>query len=314
MESPNFKPTFFERFFIRLFHIVNFFIPWHQLPGLIGAFNLDFLRIELRQNNLHDGYASADAQGKLGELPAAEKRYVGTRNSDGQDNSLELRKMGCAGMRLGRNFNRKYCHKPTDDELWNPSPRLVSQAFMARKPEEFKPATILNLLAAAWIQFQVHDWFNHEDVSDTHPIDQVILKLIRLQSDKTYDVPLSSGDNWPANDMKLFQTKPDKALDSSDEQCPGYRNVNTAWWDGSQIYGSSEAVTMSLRGNHPHGKLLLDRVGREDRFLPRDENGDPKTGFSDNWWLGVEMLHTLFALEHNSICDKIRQGHPNWTG
>lgn len=122
------------------------------------------MRIELRQYNLHDGYASADAQGKLGELPAEEKRYIGARNSDGEDNSLELRNMGCAGMRFGRSFARKYCQKPTEDELWNPSPRLVSQTFMARKPEEFKPATTLNLLAAAWIQFQVHDWFNHEQV------------------------------------------------------------------------------------------------------------------------------------------------------
>ena len=152
MDSPNFRPTLFETIFIKIFHVVNFFIPWHRLPGLIGAFNLDFLRVELRNYNLHDGYASADAQGKLGELPATEERYVGTRNSDGKDNSLEMRKMGCAGMRFGRNFPRKQCQKPTEDELWNPSPRLVSQTFMARKPEDFKPATTLNLLAAAWIQ------------------------------------------------------------------------------------------------------------------------------------------------------------------
>jgi len=152
MDSPNFKPTLFETIFIKIFHVVNFFIPWHRLPGLIGAFNLDFLRVELRNYNLHDGYASADAQGKVGELPATEERYVGTRNSDGKDNSLEMRKMGCAGMRFGRNFPRKQCQKPTEDELWNPSPRLVSQTFMARKPENFKPATTLNLLAAAWIQ------------------------------------------------------------------------------------------------------------------------------------------------------------------
>jgi hypothetical protein len=152
MESPNFKPSLFETIFIRIFHIVNYFIPWHRLPGLIGAFNLDAMRVELRNYNLHDGYASADAQGKVGELPATEKRYVGTRNSDGTDNSLEMRKMGCAGMRFGRNFPRKECHKPTEDELWNPSPRLVSETFMARKSADFKPATTLNLLAAAWIQ------------------------------------------------------------------------------------------------------------------------------------------------------------------
>jgi hypothetical protein len=34
---------------------------------------------------------------------------------------------------------------------------------MARKT--FIPATTLNLIAAAWIQFQTHDWFFHEDVS-----------------------------------------------------------------------------------------------------------------------------------------------------
>ena len=114
--------------------------------------------------------------------------------------------------------------------------------------------------------------------------------------------------------MEMFQTKPDEVLDASDKSCPGYRNVNTAWWDGSQIYGSSEAVTTSLRSGHPHGKLLLDEVGKERRFIPRAEDGTPKTGFSDNWWLGVEMLHTLFALEHNTICDAIRKGHPSWTG
>jgi hypothetical protein len=168
MDSPNFKPSLFQRIFIFIFRVINMFIPWHHLPGLIGAFNLGFLRVELRNYNLHDGYASADAQGKLGEIPSTEKRYIGTRNSDGKDNSLELRKMGCAGMRFGRNFARKHCPKPTEDELWYPSPRAVSQAFMARKPEEFKPATTLNLLAAAWIQFQVHDWFNHADVRSTN--------------------------------------------------------------------------------------------------------------------------------------------------
>lgn len=114
--------------------------------------------------------------------------------------------------------------------------------------------------------------------------------------------------------MKLFQTKPDANPDLSDKACPSYRNLNTAWWDGSQIYGSSEAVTASLRNNHKHGKLALHRVGDEQVLLPRNSDGTPQTGFNDNWWLGMEMLHTLFALEHNAICDEIRRGHPTWTG
>ncbi|GAB1732075.1 hypothetical protein NU195Hw_g8930t1 [Hortaea werneckii] len=296
MESPNFKPTFFQSIFIKAFRIINSAIPWYNLPGFIGAINLDFLRIDLRNYNLHDGYASADVQGKVGEQPPVEERFIGTRNSDGKDNSLEMRRMGCAGMRFGRNFNRKYCQKLTDEELLNPNPRLVSQAFMARETHEFKPATTLNLLAAAWIQFQVHDWFNHED------------------DDTTLDIPLSPEDDWQGKRMSLFKTKTDTELHPSDQLCPGYRNVNTAWWDGSQIYGSNEAVTRQLRSKSQDGKLQLDRVGNQPFFIPRNEDGTPKTGFSDNWWLGVELLHTLFALEHNAICDGIRQGHPDWTG
>jgi hypothetical protein len=85
-------------------------------------------------------------------------------------------------------------------------------------------------------------------------------------------------------------------------------------WDGSQIYGSSEAKTQELRDQHEDGKLLLETRGAEETFLPRDTEGNPKTGFSDNWWTGMELLHTLFALEHNAICDKIRGAHPDWTG
>jgi hypothetical protein len=28
--------------------------------------------------------------------------------------------------------------------------------------------------------------------------------------------------------------------------------------------------------------------------------------------IGMEMLHTLFAMEHNTICDFLRNNHPDW--
>jgi hypothetical protein len=165
MDPPNFRPGLLDRLLVAIFHFVNLFIPWHKLPSYLGALNLDALRVELRQYNLHDGYASATAQGNPDNTPLDDKRFLSARNSDGTDNSLTMPKMGCSGMRFGRNFPRKYCQKPTEQELWTPNPRLVSEAFMARRPGEFKPATTLNLLAAAWIQFQVHDWVFHESVS-----------------------------------------------------------------------------------------------------------------------------------------------------
>jgi len=112
--------------------------------------------------------------------------------------------------------------------------------------------------------------------------------------------------------MTLPRTKPDETLDASDIKCPGYKNGNTAWWDGSQIYGSSEEVTATLKSKHQDGKLEVTKQG--EQFLPRDAAGNVLTGFNTNWWIGMEILHTLFALEHNAICDEIRKGHPDWSG
>jgi hypothetical protein len=113
--------------------------------------------------------------------------------------------------------------------------------------------------------------------------------------------------------MELFRSQPDEVRDPSDVKCPGYNNENTAWWDGSQIYGSSEEATQKLRTKLPDGKLELDKVGTVS-FLPRDKDGNPLTGFNNNWWIGMEMLHTLFAMEHNAICDALKAAYPNMTG
>jgi hypothetical protein len=161
---PNFKATLVERIGIRAFKLLNKAVPWYKLPGFIGAFNLAFLRIELRQYNLHDGYASAEAQGNATNNPLPDERYCGARNSDGKFNSLEQPLMGCRGMRFGRNFPRHLTPKPTEEELWTPNPRMISEKFMARRDGKMIPATSLNMLAAAWIQFQIHDWFNHVQV------------------------------------------------------------------------------------------------------------------------------------------------------
>mgnify|MGYP003336429701 CR=1 FL=1 len=44
-------------------------------------------------------------------------------------------------------------------KLLDPDPRLISRKLMAR--DSFKPAGIVNTIAAAWIQFENHNWFFH---------------------------------------------------------------------------------------------------------------------------------------------------------
>src|SRR5690606_4696315 len=39
--------------------------------------------------------------------------------------------------------------------------------------------------------------------------------------------------------------------------------------------------------------------------------GKPVTGFNENWWVGLSMLHQLFTLEHNAIADRLKSRYPN---
>lgn len=112
---PSFKPKLLERLLISVFHVVNKFVSWDKLPTLLGAMNLDALRVELRQYNLHDGYASGTAQGNTTTDPMTDKRFESARNSEGMFNSTAMPRMGCSGMRFGRNFPRQLTPKPSDD-------------------------------------------------------------------------------------------------------------------------------------------------------------------------------------------------------
>ncbi|KAK8061975.1 heme peroxidase [Apiospora phragmitis] len=272
MSEPKkkFQPSLIERAAVSSFAFLNRFVPWYKLPGFLGAFNLAFLRISLRTY-----ICTTATPTRRPRAPTATR----SRTSASSARATRTAKLPEADR----------------EELWTPNPRAISEKFMVRKPNGFKPATTLNLLAAAWIQFQTHDWFNHEN------------------DEENWHIPLPEGDKWSGKTMQLPKTKPDATLDPSDLKCPGYKNVNTSWWDGSQIYGSNEKETKSLRTKLPDGKLTLNQNGT-GAFIPRDKDGNPLTGFHNNWWVGMEMLHTLFALEHNALCDMLVQHTPTGLG
>src|SRR5262245_47922146 len=115
---------------------------WHELPRLLGMIKLIALRDELRQRNLHD-----TEEPGLPELVAAvhDADRHAVRTTDGSFNDRRVPSMGAAGRRFGRNvpLDRAF----PDSKLLEPNPRVVSRELMTR--EQFKPATNLNLLAAA---------------------------------------------------------------------------------------------------------------------------------------------------------------------
>ena len=258
---------------------------WFELPYSVAAPRLIELRTELRQKNLHDT-----------EEPTLETRDTAasadahpTRTNDGTYNDLRCPRMGSAGVRFGRNVPLSET-TPDVANLMNPNPRTVSLELLTRTA--FQPAEIVNVLAAAWIQFQVHDWFVHKKGVWTN----------------THDIPIADGDTWHERPMRVPVTPADTPKVPNSTRPPAYVNENTHWWDGSQVYGCTTAEQAGLRIGRD-GKVL---VGPSARLGFDAVTGREITGFTENSWVGLSLLHGLFALEHNSICDMLRRHNPLW--
>jgi hypothetical protein len=265
--------------------------PWHRQIVLLGLLQLNKFRKSMRQNNLHDTSQLPNKEKLPQPVADPDKRYLTSRTFDGSYNDLKHPEMGMKGSRFGRNVPLADAY-PDEKNLMNPSPRVVSRTLMTR--DQFMPATTLNLLAAAWIQFQNHDWFVHKN----HPTQRL-------------EIPLPEGDPWPQEHrpMTVAAHEPDPSRPPGDTSGPPtFISDSTHWWDGSQIYGNTVEAADKLR-SHVDGKLTVG----EDGLLPLDpEKGVDQTGANDNWWVGLSLLHTLFVLEHNSLCDHLKQQYPAW--
>jgi Animal haem peroxidase len=250
-------------------------IAWHRLPTLPGLMVLIGIRDRLRDRNLADRSVDRLAGAAL------------TRSPDGSLNQLTCPAMGQAGTPFGRNIPLSAVrHRP--DRLFDPDPLEISAKLLARRT--FIPAGV-NLLATAWIQFMLHDWADHQ-TDDEH--------LLEAPPDR------GPGNGRPT--MRVGRTLPDPHAPAGSAQFP---NTVTHWWDASQLYGSDLATQNTLRVR-PDGKLRVDDADPE--LLPVDpRTGTDLTGFTRNWWIGLSLMHTLFAREHNAICDRLRRRYPNWS-
>jgi heme peroxidase len=252
------------------------------LPGQLAA--LALFREDLREFNLYDTETPENGGVAVTAEPPPYRTY------DGAQTDPENPTMGKTGTRFGRNVPLEATY-PEEQSMLDPSPRLVSTKLLNR--DTFKPATTLNVLAACWLQFQNHDWFSHGDNSETEFI----------------AVPLEEDDDWSDGVMEVRRTSPD-STNHGGQLPPTYVNKVTPWWDGSQLYGSTEERNRELRSGE-EGKLAM-----VDGRLPEETNsalgGVDLTGFNDNYWVGLSVMHTLFAKEHNAICDMLRSHNPTW--
>ena len=258
---------------------------WHKLPLPLGLLTLVGLRMRLRESNLHDTSSASPTK----VSPADDGRHLTARTADGTFNDLENPTMGSAGTRFGRNVPVELTYPENDWALLKPSPRTVSRELMTR--HEFLPATTLNVLAGAWLQFMIRDWFSHG----------------KSETENPWKLELVEDDPWTQErPMQIMRTRKDPTHLAEDSTPPTYLNTETHWWDGSQLYGSNSETQKRVRSGGD-GKLTVGPDGMLPRELVARASKEP--GF----WVGLALLQTLFVLEHNAICDRLRAEYPSWS-
>ena len=223
-----------KRAFMNLSERIDRRYGWSRVPKPVALVTLLGLRMRLRRDNLFDA-TGVTLPWAPSQLPDGRRPL--TRAADGTANDLTHEEMGSAGALFGRNVPPG---EMAPSKVLTPNPRRVSLELLTR--ETFQPATTLNVLAAAWLEFEVHDWFSH----GTNEVDDPWL------------VDLDPSDPWPQHPMQIQRTH--RAAPTTDGKPPTYANTETHWWDASQVYGSTLQFQKMIRTNQG-GKVLLEPPG-----------------------------------------------------
>ena len=109
------------------------------------------------------------------------------------------------------------------------------------------PARSLNLLAAAWIQFQVHDWVNHA----RHALGTRAGR--RGAAARRHDGGTAPG----APGRTRCASPATRCARPAPAGYPVFRQTTSHWWDGSEVYGATPRRPRELRDGR---KLRLRRT------------------------------------------------------
>src|SRR6185437_10061577 len=271
-------------------------VSWDKWPVFAGlVYLMGKIRFN-RSNALTDpyDYAANDTK-RFGVEPDAAKHYY---TADGAwVSDRENPQMGATNTRFSSNIPPKKVR--LDPENIMPSSRDVGKSRWRRiDPATGKeitiPAMILNSLAAAWIQFQFHNFGGN---TKRNPV-----------ADNPHKLSRDPKEQWPDNVALVDRTTADPTRVTDNGRPTPINEREQAWIQG-QIYGSCDEELNALR-SFKEGKMTLDAKGH----LPEDPKkpGIDKTGFNNNYNPLLSVLHWLFTVEHNAIADHYRYFHPDW--
>ncbi|KAG8501550.1 hypothetical protein CXB51_004008 [Gossypium anomalum] len=283
--------TITDAFLFLMVHWVDKVGKWHRLPVILG---LIYLAVRRR---LHQHYNLIS----VGKSPSGVRVNPGDykyRTADGSHGDPFNEGAGSQGTFFGRNI------MPVDqtDKLKKPDPMVVATKLLTRT--QYKDTgKQLNMIAASWIQFMIHDWVDHMENTNQ----QVELIAPKEVANKC---PLTSLSFIPQRSFRLVLMT-SKLVQRTYAHIGGNNISTLIIWkdgfcrDGSVIYGSDKKRLQKVR-TLVDGKLKIS----EDGLLQQDEDGIPISGDIKNSWAGVSTLQALFIKEHNAICDALKKEYP----
>ncbi|EAQ77475.1 peroxidase family protein [Blastopirellula marina] len=218
------------------------------------------------------------------------------RSIDGSGNNLENPDLGSTDEQFLRAADADYADGIS--ELAGPdrpSAREISNAIVAQNPDTSGNERELSAFVYVWGQFLDHD------IDLTESGDTEAAHVIVPNGDPYFD-PDGDGDHVISLFRSLFDPTTGDSVDNPREQF----NSITAFVDGSQVYGSSQEVTDSLR-TFAGGMLKTS----EGDLLPLDESGFFYAGdIRANENIELTSLQTLFVREHNQWAEQIAAQDP----
>jgi len=254
-------------------------------------------------------------------IPALSAQEI--RNIDGYANNLQHPEWGSVEHPIVRVTSNGYSDGiDTPTGLNRPNPRHISNVLFAQSELINDPQGLSDF---TWVfgQFIDHDitlFHDSEDPSDFYPIPVPA-------GDQHFD-PHGTGEVI----IPLMRNAHDPKTGTSPDNPRTPKNNISAFIDGSGIYGSDEYRAFWVR-SLKDGKLKMT----EDNLLPFNTvDGEMNAAldqdapamamenpFATQWFIAGDVranentlllsLHTLFAREHNRICDELLEAHPDWS-